>query len=624
MFDYKNYTSETAAALMTTSQQLAAYTSMASPMGLPAAKFSNWLGSVATDFNPNPVNLAPPPGWRELAPKELGLPESSKDFAGYYTIASPLTGNAIPGMGPQAKIFGQFDAGGKVSKVCLSWCGTNDLLDIADYFQINTGEIAPNMTPLLNAIKGYSQAHGLSGEDVLVTGYSLGGGMTNIMAQYRESLADGFFNHSDYIGHAAPVIYDNPAVVLNMGYENDVVYRITGNEKSIMDAINAGKPGLVNPDKMFDTTFDNIVLFNDTYASPLWDISPFSLLNIPFGWSAHIAGMSTDATSRISNSVFYQYTSRDSTVVVDSLSALTRWNTWVEDKAAPTSDHHGTPAFIIGNTHNNLLKGGSSGDYIDAGQGDDKIKPGGGADRIDGGSGIDTLILDGKAADWQAYRLQDGTLFMHAQDGSGLKQVQNVEKISFEADWFSELRPYEVGNNGLTDNRFVLFKAWNQDIAYKEHVAGSQGNDVLSGKVVFGQGGHDVLHAVGSGSLLHGGEGNDTLLGGKGNDELYGAEGNDVLYGGGGNNTLYGGVGNDVFAFDANSSGHTVIRDFNHYAGDKDRLLFAKDLFASVADVLAVSVQKGSDVYIETHGVSVVLQNSSLEQLHQPGYVGII
>lgn len=625
IFDYKDYDSQSAAELMTTSQALAVYTNSAAMMYFPAAAALNAIGSISGDYFANPVHVGPPAGWRELTPGELHLPDSSKDPSGYYTFASPLTGNStIPGTGPQAKIFGQFDAEGKVTRVSIAWAGTNDPIDVADYFQLNTGEIAPNMQPLLEALKNYSVEHGLSAKDVIITGYSLGAGMTNIMAKYRETLAEGFFKDSNYIAHDSPILYDNADVIKNMGYENDVVYRILGNEPTLAESIAAGDPFLSNPDKMFASSADNIVLFNDTYASPLWGALPFSILNMPFGWSAHIDGVSTDALKRIAQSPFYQYTAADSTIIVDNLTALTRWNTWVEDKKSPTSDHYGTPAFIIGNEHDNLLKGGAGGDYIDAGGGNDKIKPGEGADRIDGGSGTDTLILNGSAADWDIYRLASGDMMFEAHDHSGLKQASHIEQVSFEGTALSTLHPYTIGENALIDQRFPVLQHLNDNIAYKHATEGTAGDDHLSGSAVFGGAGNDILNAVASGSLLHGGEGNDILLGGSGDDRLYGAEGKDRLYGGAGNNELFGGVGNDVFVVDAHCTGNTVIKDFNRYAGDHDQIVFGKDLFADSAAALAASRQMGDDVLIYSGSVSLVIKNTTVEQLEAGGAVAVM
>lgn len=615
MFDYKNYSAEEAARLMAMSHKLATYTNLSPEL---FSQVFNGLGKLAGNYLADKLEMSPPEGWRALTPTELGLPKNSLDPLGFYTVKSPISGHdTIPGMGPQLKIFGQFDEAGKVKSVCIGFCGTNDPLDILDYVQLNSGEMAPHLDPILQAVKAYAEANGLSGQDVLVTGYSLGGGMTNLMAQYRETLADGFFADADYIAHASPLIYDNPDVILNAGFENDAVYRVAGDEKSFLDALAASAAnGFLHPDKPFETTMDNVVLFNDTYASPLWHVSPFSLLNVPTSWSAHIDGLISTPFERIANSSYYQYTNIDSTVIVDNLTALTRWNTWVEDKASHTSNHYGTPAFIIGSERDNLLKGGIGGDYIDAGGGNDKIKTGTGADRIDGGEGSDTLILAGKRSDWDVYRMDDGDLFFYAKDGSGLKQAENIEKVAFEGEWRTNLNPFDVTGQGLTDNSYPLLKYLNKDIAYGEHQAGGSGGDSLSGKVLFGGAGDDVLTAAKTQSLLHGGEGNDILIGGAGNDALYGAEGHDFLYGGqGGRTVLSGGVGNDVFAFDTASRGIQQIDDFNHYAGDKDSLVFDSALFASREDVLAAAKQLNGDVTIGYGGGHIILKGTDLAAL---------
>lgn len=619
MFDYKDYGAAESAKLMHTTQKLATYASVTGVMGLPTEKIIQGLADMAHSMHlgANASDLSLPAGWRELKPTELGLPESALDFSGYYHIKSPITGN-MP-TGPQAKILGEFNDAGQVTRISISFAGTNSPIDILDYFQMNEGKIAPNIEPLLNAVKDYAITHNISSEKVLVTGYSLGGAMTNIMARFKDTLADGFFKDSVYIGHASPTIHDHPDV-LNMGYENDAVYRITGNEPNMLAAIKAGKPGLVNPDKMFESTLDNIVLFHDVYASPLWSISPFSILNIPFGWHAHIDGMLTDAVTRIAQSRFYEFTQRDSTVIIDSLSAFKRHHVWVEDKKSPTSDHYGTPAFIIGNEYGNLLKGGTAGDYIDAGAGDDKIKPGMGADRIDGGAGTDTLILEGSSSDWSAYRMTDGTVFFNAHNGNGLKEVHNVEQVSFEGEWLSQTRPYTIGESALQDNQYQLFHWLNHDKSYDTATEGTAGNDVLNGNAVFGRAGDDVLIANFSGSLLHGGEGNDVLRGGAGNDALYGAEGNDVLIAGGGQNQLTGGVGHDVFVFNTAHSDN-IIYDFNAHAKDHDMLHFSTDIFTDKASLGAATAQQGEDVVIRYQDFSVLIQSSTVDEVLQAAII---
>lgn len=615
MFDYKGYNSEISSELMQTSWKLATYTNVSGFLGLPAQDilqgisdtfFADGLGATKD------ADLSLPSGWKEITPEQLGLPADILDSYGHYPITSPITGNLDSG--PQAKIIGQYNDAGVLTQLSVVFTGTNSLVDVIDYFQLNENTIAPNLDPLLSTVKDFAIENGLTGEDVIITGYSLGGGMTNIMAKNRESLADGFYNDSNYIGHASPYIYEDADVILNMGYENDVVHRIIGNEPTVLDAINAGKPGLVNPDSNFDSSFDNIVLYNDSYASPLWNINPFSILNIPFGWYAHIDGVTSDAIARISESTFYEFTERDSTVIVSSLSGVNRWSTWVEDKATQTSNHYGTPAFIIGTEYDDLLKGNFGGDYIDGGKGNDKIKTGAGADRIDGGEGTDTLVLDGRSDDWDVYNINGETLFFDAHDGSGLKQVQGVEQVTFASEILSETRPYIVEADGLVDHRFQLFKSYNDDVEYDAAVVGTEGSDELTGSAVFAQGGDDVLSSLDTGSLLHGGEGNDVLYSGTGDDSLYGAEGNDILIVTTGDNLLNGGIGNDSFIFTANSGNH-VISDFNAHVNDSDSLLFATSIFSNHDELSNSASQAGNDVLLNTSQCQITVENANIDDV---------
>ena len=613
MFDYKSYSSEESVELFTTAYRLAVYSSVSGVFGLPTNDILQSVSDAVLNSGlyASSVDLSLPSGWRELTPTDLSLPASAVDSWGHYIITSPITGDTLSG--PQAKILGEYDAQGNLTRVAVSFTGTNSLVDIPDYFQLNTGELAPNMEPLLAAVRDFVVAHGLTAEDVIITGYSLGGGMTNLMAEYRDSLAGGFFANANYVGCASPLVCDDPGVVLNYGYENDVVYRIVGDEATWQDAVAAGDPGLVNPDSMYDSTRDNIVLFDDMYASPLWDLTPFSIVNIPVAWYAHIDGLLSDATMRIATNPFYEFMERDSTTIVANLSALLRSTTWVQDKAAATSDHYGSAAFIIGSQYDDLLQGGLSGDYLYGGAGNDMIKTGAGADRIDGGAGTDELRLDGSKSDWDVYRLSDGTLFFNAHDGSGLKHVENVEHISFSSELLSWTRPYDVTANGLEDNRFLI-SWWNHDVAYQSATEGTNAADTLSGKVVFGKDGNDVLTAVNRGSLLHGGEGNDILKGSSGSDTLYGAEGRDALYASAGYDQLYGGLGNDIFVLNK-AANNTHVMDFNHAGGEQDTLAFSKDLFASTNALSAATCQRGSDVVIAQGTCNITIHDAIMQEV---------
>ncbi len=192
-----------------------------------------------------------------------------------------------------------------------------------------------------------------------------------------------------------------------------------------------------------------------------------------------------------------------------------------------------------------------------------------------------------------------------------------MEAVSFSGDWRSKLSPYQLGEEVITDHRYLL-KWRNENVAYGKHTEGTDGNDVLKGDIVFGKDGNDVIHrAVSEGTgLLHGGRGNDYLHGSAGNDELYGAEGNDWLYGGGGNNYLYGGTGNDVFIFDSASTGNSFIMDFNK-ASKRDALVLTGDIFSSKEEFMLSLNYTGTHLEVKSGGVNITFMNTTLDDISQ-------
>lgn len=622
MFDYKKYSSQTSAQLVSTSQKLAIYSNAVSFFGLPGDKVLNGMGKLFSNWYPNKVDVGIPKGWREITPSELKLSANSLDKHGYYTISSPVTGNRpINGAGPQAKILGEFK-NGKLVKLSVSWAGTNDLLDMADYFKLNNGSIAPHMEPLLDKVKEFAIEQGLKSEDILITGYSLGGGMTNVMAKYREVLSDGFFKNSDYIAHASPLIYDNPDVIFNFGFRNDAVFRIVGDALTFKDAVEQMNPGLVNPDTAYNSTTHNLILFTGAYSSPLWkqDGISLSILNTLQGWAAHRGGAVTDTVARIIKSPFYDLTNQESRVITDHLNGLKRLYTWVEDKSRDNK-----ASFILGNEHNNLLRSGKSGDYIDAGGGEDQIALGEGNDVVFGGTGADKVILQGQSHDYDVYRLKNGSVFMQSKLNNGLKQLDSIEKVTFDGETFTGIRPYDITDTGLKSNRYLI-KSRNKDVSYKSHIEGTDNSDELNGSVVFARGGNDVLTAKETqNSLLHGGYGDDILIGGRAADKLYGAEGNDILYGGAGGDLLYGGVGSDIFYFNKESTGVKQIKDFNQFIGEHDTLFFSSDLFSSKEEVMKSAKESGGNVNIMKYKeISIVIENTTLQDIEKSVQIGFL
>lgn len=160
---------------------------------------------------------------------------------------------------------------------------------------------------------------------------------------------------------------------------------------------------------------------------------------------------------------------------------------------------------------------------------------------------------------------------------------------------------------------------------YSNHKEGTSQDDNLVGSALFGKEGNDTLTAHSKfASLLHGGEGDDLLIGKNGGDVLYGAEGADILYGGAGVDNLYGGIGNDLFVFDKKSKGISFVRDFNRYSNDKDTLLFSNELFADKSQLSSAMKMQGDNVHIYKDKVTVIVQNSTIEDVLNSSSVAIL
>lgn len=624
LFDYKNYDSATSAELVRVSYELARATSFPSLGNIDSAPIAEALFDAIGQgaLTGSVIDLGLPDGWSEVSAADLGLPPEIVDIMGMIKIESPVSGWTETG--PQVKIYEECDANGQVVGLCVSYAATNSPVDVLDYFVLQSGELIPMMEPVLNAVRAYAEAHGLTGKDVLITGYSLGSGMTNIMSQVADTLVGGFYAESDYIGHDGPMMDETTGRVLNVGWENDVVYGVLGDNPTILDALNASDPVLVAPDYDLTSSADNLVLFDGAYASDLWPFGQFSLINVVGGWYGHVAGILTDGIERIIDSEFYELTERDSVVVVSEIGADRRGSTWVWDKPAPNHERFFSPSMVIGTDFDDLLKDNTENDYLEGRTGDDTMRVTDGNNRVSGGEGTDTLRLEGYHSDWVVYRMADGTLFVDKTDGSSLNEVTGVEMVEFEGlslggssliNWL-----YSVQGDRLEDEHWSMFELGDNDVGYSAAVEGTAGNDELSGQAVFGRAGNDVLSGTQGQDVLHGGQGDDVLHGGAG-DRLYGAEGDDRLIAEEGGVVMNGGWGDDVFVLQPGLTSEVIIRDFDALATGDDVVELSAAQFGDADQVLENLSQVGDDVVLDAGGAQIRFAHTQLDHFAADDFV---
>ncbi|WP_263264692.1 calcium-binding protein [Pseudomonas sp. RIT-PI-S] len=601
IFDYKG---QDARALISDAWNLATYTSGVATVGA----LYNIPGAVLGEGNAFSV----PKGWREISATELNVDKTHLDLTGSFT------GGDVAGA--QARVFGQYDANGQLTKLAFSPAGTNSLVDLAGWPAMIDNSYIHGFDYLLEAIKSYATDHHLTGKDVLVTGYSQGGAVTNGMFLGKDTLAGGFFKDSDYFGMESPKV-GNDNGIFNFGFENDIVHRLTGEQTNVGSAVIGALHGT---DTSYASTTDNIVLFDTLYAQSAWPYGPFSIANLT-GWAAHIEGLFINPIQTIGQSTFYNYIERDSTIVISNLDPISRGVTWVSDKASATSNHYGAPAFLLGTASGDKLQDGSHDDFLDGFAGDDSFRVSTGTDIVAAGTGDDQVFLKGAASNYEAVRLSDGTLFLNDTTGQyGLKELHGVEHVEFETALATAAGQLPLIGGVLTGVGQLLtpaytvtdgkldYEGWfGADKAYDKALEGSASGDTLNGTkgrdLIFGQAGNDHLYGGAGNDLLHGGDGNDTLLGASGDDQLYGGAGADSLVGGQGNDLLSGGVGSDVFIFDQPGFGHDRITDFNIHQNGTDLLVFSRSTFASTDAVIHAASLQGSDTVIQAGDSSVTL-----------------
>jgi Ca2+-binding RTX toxin-like protein len=194
---------------------------------------------------------------------------------------------------------------------------------------------------------------------------------------------------------------------------------------------------------------------------------------------------------------------------------------------------------IFGDSGDNTLVGGASGDEISGYAGADRLLGMGGDDTLWGGLGNDRL--EGGSGNDRIYGRGDAGVLDGGNDTVYYGSATSGVTVSLELQ-----------------NTFQNTVGAGQDfISQCENIFGSSHDDALTGdgnaNSLSGGGGNDTLSGQGGADSLWGGGGSVNILyGGEGDDQLH-SESQDQggLHGGGGNDSLYGSVGFDILSGEA-------------------------------------------------------------------------
>lgn len=400
-------------------------------------------------------------GWKVLDGKTLNYSGCANPYGAFY-------GESLLESSAECNVMGKYDANGKLVNIGISFWGTgtyasapsilhtiNTVMDtVSDGLSAVIDGYADNYVlnaykNLMSSVAAFATANGLTGDDVIITGHSLGGLAVNSMATLSaQGQWGGFYEESSYVAFASPTQNLADDKVLNIGYENDPVFRVLTGHSLSLDS-------LFNHDTPLETCTNNIVSFNDYYAGLTDDLQIFSIANMA-AWAGHSGQGYTDGALRIMNSEIYDLTHQNSNIIVSNLSEEYRSTTWVSDLNKSTT--HVGSTFIVGTETNDLLQGGKGNDYLCGGGGDDSFKDHSGYNVIYGGAGSNSYVTECNVADFTFSHDAEGTLYFKYSTGD-ITRAEDIQYVNADYTLFSlfgihfnQNATWEVTDYGLEGN----------------------------------------------------------------------------------------------------------------------------------------------------------------------------
>jgi hypothetical protein len=314
-----------------------------------------------------------PDGWSVLTPQQLGVAPQYWD--GIY----------FSNNGASAIVLQQGDA------IVVSFRGTDSQEDFAYYPELLFGTYIDRFQPLLTAIA--AQAPGDT--HFYFTGASLGGGAVNQMADIASYQYAGRFAAAQFVAFASPII-SNASGILNVGFENDPVYKVLENYSD--------EP----------SSLDNLVLATAQYMAGNYDGRH------PLDYYAHSSSY-LDVIGRLEGSAFYDFMSPDSVLIFDAYSGP------VTDV---TPGRESSGAFYLGEAVADQIIGRAGDDFIEGFGGDDTLSGTAGNDRLDGGTGVDSAVFSGLRSAYSLTDLGGGSVRVSGPDGTDT--LSGIERLVFD------------------------------------------------------------------------------------------------------------------------------------------------------------------------------------------------
>ncbi|MCF3934869.1 hypothetical protein L1787_15810 [Acuticoccus sp. M5D2P5] len=378
-------------------------------------------------YEPNSLPNVPgtaPAGWNTLVGEDLGYVGNITDgfFRGNYFIS-----------GYQS----YFSAAARVMEqdgtLVVSFQGTESLLETVLYPQIDgNDEYIQNFDALLEAVAAYAADEGNDIDTIWITGHSLGAGAVAQLRNVSATEYGGAFDDAVYVSFANPEFFPDDVGILNIGYENDDVFK-------------SEEPG--KPD--YATATNNIVYYDASYVFPtpqagqtaleIADLAVNLLLvhNIP----NYINGI-----TQILGSEFYDEMTRDSVVVVDDFIGTVR--------ASTVTDHLGADIYFIGSDDDDRIVAGTGNDSLEGFDGNDVLVGGGGDDWLLGGAGND-LIFGQSGQDVMNGGAGDDT--MYGGRGADVVVFDFSAPIGDDTVYFNPFQDtLVIENSGLTELEVAL------------------------------------------------------------------------------------------------------------------------------------------------------------------------